>query len=38
VIENLAINAVKYGTPSTPITLTLQQIVRLWDDFDVKFP
>jgi signal transduction histidine kinase len=25
VIENLAINAVKYGTPSTPITLTLQQ-------------
>jgi len=26
VIENLAINAVKYGDPSTPITLTLQQI------------
>ncbi|NQE35672.1 sensor histidine kinase [Microcoleus asticus] len=25
VIENLAINAVKYGEPSTPITLTLQQ-------------
>ncbi len=25
VIENLAINAVKYGNPSTPITLTLQQ-------------
>jgi signal transduction histidine kinase len=25
VIENLAINAVKYGTPRTPITLTLQQ-------------
>jgi signal transduction histidine kinase len=25
VIENLAINAVKYGDPSTPITLTLQQ-------------
>lgn len=25
VIENLAINAVKYGTPNTPITLTLQQ-------------
>jgi signal transduction histidine kinase len=24
VIENLAINAVKYGAPSTPITLTLQ--------------
>ena len=24
VIENLAINAVKYGNPSTPITLTLQ--------------
>lgn len=26
VIENLAINAVKYGTPGTPITLTLQQL------------
>jgi len=25
VIENLAINAVKYGEPKTPITLTLQQ-------------
>ena len=25
VIENLAINAVKYGEPNTPITLTLQQ-------------
>ncbi|MEG4032708.1 HAMP domain-containing sensor histidine kinase [Microcoleus sp. S36b_A4] len=25
VIENLAINAVKYGAPTTPITLTLQQ-------------
>jgi signal transduction histidine kinase len=25
VIENLGINAVKYGAPSTPITLTLQQ-------------
>ena len=25
VIENLAINAVKYGEPSTPITLTLEQ-------------
>ena len=25
VIENLAVNAVKYGAPSTPITLTLQQ-------------
>ena len=25
VIENLATNAVKYGTPSTPITFTLQQ-------------
>ncbi|MCC5647346.1 HAMP domain-containing histidine kinase [Nostoc sp. CHAB 5824] len=25
VIENLAINAVKYGAPSTPITFTLQQ-------------
>ncbi|WP_261226082.1 sensor histidine kinase KdpD [Ancylothrix sp. D3o] len=25
VIENLVINAVKYGDPSTPITLTLQQ-------------
>jgi len=25
VIENLAINAVKYGDPNTPITLTLQQ-------------
>jgi signal transduction histidine kinase len=25
VIENLAINAVKYGDPDTPITLTLQQ-------------
>ena len=25
VIENLAINAVKYGTPNTPITLTLDQ-------------
>ncbi|HEY9877000.1 MAG TPA: HAMP domain-containing sensor histidine kinase [Leptolyngbyaceae cyanobacterium] len=25
VIENLAVNAVKYGTPDTPITLTLQQ-------------
>jgi signal transduction histidine kinase len=25
VIENLAINAVKYGNASTPITLTLQQ-------------
>lgn len=24
VIENLAINAVKYGAPNTPITLTLQ--------------
>ncbi|RUT07971.1 two-component sensor histidine kinase [Chroococcidiopsis cubana SAG 39.79] len=26
VIENLAINAVKYGAPNTPIILTLQQI------------
>ena len=26
VIENLAINAVKYGYPDTPIILTLQQI------------
>jgi signal transduction histidine kinase len=25
VIENLAINAVKYGTPNTPITLTIKQ-------------
>lgn len=25
VIENLAINAVKYGTPNTPITLTIEQ-------------
>ena len=25
VIENLAVNAVKYGAPGTPITLTLQQ-------------
>ncbi|HEY9301574.1 MAG TPA: HAMP domain-containing sensor histidine kinase, partial [Phormidium sp.] len=25
VIENLAINAIKYGTPDTPITLTLEQ-------------